>query len=37
MARALPEVVVSFHEGVQALAGRFLAEQKRHYYVTPTR
>jgi hypothetical protein len=35
--RALPGVVVAFHEDVQALAGRFLAEQRRHYYVTPTR
>ncbi|KIZ07415.1 Dynein heavy chain 17, axonemal [Monoraphidium neglectum] len=34
--RALPGVVVAFHEDVQALAGRFLAEQRRHYYVTPT-
>lgn len=37
MSHALPDVVVAFHENVQALAGRFLAEQRRHYYVTPTR
>lgn len=27
---------VKFHEDLQKLSARFLAEQKRHYYVTPT-
>ncbi|KAI8464307.1 MAG: dynein heavy chain and region D6 of dynein motor-domain-containing protein [Monoraphidium minutum] len=35
-AAALPGVAVALHEGVAALAARFLAEQRRHYYVTPT-
>lgn len=36
VARALPVLCVKFHEDVQALSARFLAEQRRHYYVTPT-
>lgn len=40
MERALiPELVdmsVHFHLSVQDLAQRYLAELKRHYYVTPT-
>lgn len=36
VSRALPALCVSFHEDACALAARFLAEQKRHYYVTPT-
>jgi dynein heavy chain len=34
--KQLPDLCVAFHEGVQDLAVKFLAEQKRHYYVTPT-
>ncbi|KAF6266164.1 dynein heavy chain 9 [Scenedesmus sp. NREL 46B-D3] len=36
VAKALPVLCVKFHEDVQALSARFLAEQRRHYYVTPT-
>eukprot|EP00879_Flechtneria_rotunda_P031259 GHRR01034129.1.p1 GENE.GHRR01034129.1~~GHRR01034129.1.p1 ORF type:complete len:241 (+),score=67.11 GHRR01034129.1:69-791(+) len=36
VAKALPALCVKFHEDVQALSARFLAEQHRHYYVTPT-
>lgn len=32
----LSKLCVRFHEDVQQLSARFLAEQKRHYYVTPT-
>jgi dynein heavy chain len=35
-ARKLPNLCVAFHEGVQDLAAQFLAQQKRHYYITPT-
>jgi len=33
---ALPDLCVLFHESVHKLSARFLAEQRRHYYVTPT-
>jgi hypothetical protein len=36
VAKALPVLCVKFHEDVQALSARFLAEQRRHYYMTPT-
>jgi hypothetical protein len=36
VAKALPVLCVKFHEDVQALSARFLVEQRRHYYVTPT-
>lgn len=36
MAKALPKLCVRFHEDVQHLAADFLAQQRRHYYVTPT-
>jgi dynein heavy chain len=36
VAKALPVLCVKFHEDVQALSARFLSEQRRHYYVTPT-
>lgn len=36
VARQLPDLCVTFHESVSALSQRFLSEQRRHYYVTPT-
>eukprot|EP00775_Hariotina_reticulata_P006671 gene6671-6895_t len=36
VAKLLSKLCVRFHEDVQHLSARFLAEQKRHYYVTPT-
>jgi len=33
---ALPDMCVAFHNSVHQLSARFLAEQRRHYYVTPT-
>jgi len=33
---ALPDMCVVFHNSVHQLSARFLAEQRRHYYVTPT-
>lgn len=35
-AKALPKLCVKFHEDVQRLSADFLAQQHRHYYVTPT-
>ncbi|KXZ48211.1 DHC-9 protein [Gonium pectorale] len=32
----LPGLCVMFHQSVQALTDRFLAEARRYYYVTPT-
>ena len=32
----MPKLCVKFHVDVKDLSARFLAEQKRHYYVTPT-
>lgn len=34
--KQLPDLCVLFHESVNELSARFLAEQRRHYYVTPT-
>lgn len=36
MAKQLPELCVVFHQSVQDLTQKFLSEQRRHYYVTPT-
>jgi hypothetical protein len=36
VARELPKLCVEFHEDVQRLSADFLAQQRRHYYVTPT-
>lgn len=36
VAAALPDLCVLFHSSVHQLSARFLAEQRRHYYVTPT-
>lgn len=36
VSKALPKMCVRFHEDVQRLAADFLAQQHRHYYVTPT-
>jgi len=33
---ALVKVAVKFHESVHKLAIKFLSEERRHYYVTPT-
>ncbi len=33
---ALPALCVQFHNSTHELATRFLAQQRRHYYVTPT-
>lgn len=32
----LPNICVVFHGSLHGLSARFLAEQRRHYYVTPT-
>lgn len=32
----LPNMCVIFHASLHGLSTRFLAEQRRHYYVTPT-
>ena len=32
----VPELCVLFHESVQALSQRFLAQERRHVYITPT-
>lgn len=34
--KALPKLCVKFHVDVKELSRRFLQEQKRNYYVTPT-
>lgn len=36
VAKQLPKLCVRFHEDVQRLSADFLAQQRRHYYVTPT-
>lgn len=36
VAKQLPKLCVRFHEDVQRLSADFLAQQHRHYYVTPT-
>lgn len=36
MGDALPDMCVMFHNSVHHLSARFLAQQRRHYYVTPT-
>lgn len=33
---SLPAMCVGIHNSVHKLNQRFLAEQRRHYYVTPT-
>ncbi len=33
---ALPDLCVLFHQSVQELTARYLAEARRYYYVTPT-
>lgn len=34
--KQLPDLCVLFHQSVQDLSLKFLTEQRRHYYVTPT-
>ncbi|GMH33280.1 hypothetical protein BSKO_01114 [Bryopsis sp. KO-2023] len=36
VAQELPNMCVLFHESLHSLSARFLSEQRRHYYVTPT-
>jgi dynein heavy chain len=36
LAAALPTLCVQFHNSTHALAAKFLEQQRRHYYVTPT-
>jgi dynein heavy chain len=36
VAKELRKLCVKFHEDVQRLSAEFLAQQRRHYYVTPT-